>query len=137
MRRIYHKYELWEDWRSGMWRQSLPQDEAARLLARAVEFTGNAKLYGSYMKRVVDTWLFSVEHNLTNTGMNRRAWVGHAAASLAIGAPEYITRQAWWMLTQDQRRKANRRADTAIRKFERRMNEGKCRKQLSLMFSAA
>jgi hypothetical protein len=120
-----------------MWRQSVPQDEAERLLARAVEFTGNAALYGSYMKRVVDTWPFSVEHNLTNTGMNRRAWVGHAAASLAIGAPEYITRQAWWMLTEDQRRKANRRADTAIRRFEERMRAGRCRNQLSLMFNVA
>ncbi len=133
MKRIYHRYEVWEDWRAGMWRQSLPADEEAVILARAVEFTGDAKLYGAFMMRVVKSWPFSTEHNLTNTSLNRQAWVGHAAASLAIGAPEYVTRKAWWMLTEQQRRKANRRADSAIRKFEERMRAGQCRGfQLSL-----
>lgn len=133
MRRIYHRYEVWEDWRAGMWRRSLPPDEEGALLALAVEFTGDAKLYGAWMMRVVKSWPFSTEHNLTNTSLNRRAWVGHAAVSMALGAPEYITRRAWWLLTQEQRDKADRRANTAIRKFEERMRAGQCRRfQLSL-----
>ena len=119
MKRIWHPYTLWEDWRAGMWRRVLP-DEVERFVEAAVRFTGDAMLYGSFMLRVTREWPFSCEHNLTERAMNRRAWVGHAAACMAIECPEYLTRRAWWMLTQEQRDAADAQATEAIRSWVNR-----------------
>lgn len=113
MKPIYHPYWEWEDWNAGMWRKPMPSEES-QLLRKAIEFTGDAELYGSFMIRVTQEWPKACEHNLLNTSMNRRAWVGHAAACLAIASPESITRRAWWMLTGDQRIAADKKADEAI-----------------------
>lgn len=113
MKPVYHPYWEWEDWNAGMWRRP-SKDEEDELTAKAVEFTGNAELYGSFMIRVTQEWPNCCEQNLLNVSMNRRAWVGHAAACLAIGSPESITRRAWWMLTEEQRIAADRQADRAI-----------------------
>ena len=121
MKRIWHPYTLWEDWRAGMWRKVSPEEEPA-FVESAIQFTGDAALYGSFMLRVTREWPFSCEHNLTETAMNRRAWVGHAAACMAIHCPEYLTRRAWWMLTQEQRDAANAQATEAIRSWVNRTN---------------
>lgn len=114
MKRIYHPYWTWEDWQAGMW-GSVSKAEAAALLTKAVEFTGNATLYGSYMQRVIREWPIACEHNLTETSMNRQAWIGHAATAMALGGcPETITRQAWAHLTQEQQDAANEQAQQAI-----------------------
>jgi hypothetical protein len=77
VKRVYHRYEKWEDFRDGMWRV-VTKSEESELLKVALEFTGNAERYGSYMLRVIQEWPISCEHNLTNGGMNQLAWVGHA-----------------------------------------------------------
>lgn len=124
MKRIYHPYWLWEDVKAGMWRKASPSEES-ELLPKAIEFTGNASLYGSYMRMVSEEWTYSCEHNLTEASMNRRAWIGHAACSMAIGCPEYLTRRAWWMLTQEQRDAADAEADNAILQWELRQRDTK------------
>lgn len=88
------------------------------MLYNAIEFTGNAPLYGSFMRRVVREWPVSCEQNMTDIGINRKAWVGHAAACLAINSPEYVTRMAWAHLTNEQQRAANRQAQDAIDEWE-------------------
>jgi len=67
---------------------------------------------------VVKEWPNACEQNLTNTNINRRAWVGHAACCLAFGCPEYITREAWGFLSDKQRDDANKQADYAIMIWE-------------------
>ena len=100
-----------------MWSRRSKIDEDA-LLARAIEFTGNATLYGSFMQRVIYEWPISAEHNLTDLMINRKAWVGHAAACLAIQCPEHVTREAWGHLSAQQRIDANKQADLAILRWE-------------------
>lgn len=112
MTRIWHNYKKWEDLE--MWRK-VSQQEEQELLQKAIEFTGNAELYGSYMKMVTEQWPISCEHNLTNSGMNQKAWLGHAATQMAINCPEYITRMAWKHLSQQQRDEANQQAEINIR----------------------
>lgn len=113
MKRIYHHHDKWEDAKAGMWRR-LAAHEEQEFLQVAVGFTGNTELYSEWMQRVVLDWPFACEHNLSATNMNRQAWIGHAACCYATGCPEYVTRRAWWLLTQAQRDAANQRADVAI-----------------------
>lgn len=100
-----------------MWR-SVSKSEAVMLLQKAIVFTGDADLYGTYMQRVCREWPKSCEHNLTDRAMNRKAWIGHAATTLAINCPEQITRQAWRLLSEDQRVAANEQAANAIKSWE-------------------
>lgn len=98
-----------------MWGDVADRAEATRL---AIEFTGDAGLYGSYMMRVVNEWPISCENALTDYSINRRAWVGHAAVALALGIPEDITRIAWGKLSGEQQLLANKEASKAISSWE-------------------
>lgn len=100
-----------------MWRH-VTAEEKRKYLQVAIDFTGDAELYGAAMLRVILEWPISCEHNLTDTGQNRLAWLGHAACCLATGCPEDITRQAWGHLTQEQQDKANAKAQQAVDAWE-------------------
>lgn len=115
IKRIYHHYEKWEDFINGMWKSVQDEDD---MLRQTVEFAGNTELFGNWMRKVITRWPVSCEHNLTDTGSNRRAWIGQAAACLAISSPEFITRRAWWMLTEEQQNNANKEADSAINMWQ-------------------
>jgi hypothetical protein len=117
MKKLWHHYLTWEDYQNGMYR-TLSGDEKKAVYDKAVEFTGNPELYGNWMLEVVEKWPIACEQNLSDTGMNRQAWIGHAATCLAIGSPEDITREAWSDLTEDQQNKANAKADMAIALWE-------------------
>ena len=120
MNRIYHPYWKWED--LGMWR-NIKGTEHQTFLDLALKMTGDAKVYGASMLKVLDSFPLACEHNLTDLGQNRRAWIGHAAVFLANECPEHITREAWGMLSQQQQDEANAVADIAITEWEARHEE--------------
>lgn len=115
LKRVWVPIESWEELHWNMWGE-VPNRK--RYLEKAVIFTGNYRLYGRYMKRVVQEWPNSCLNALTDQALNRRAWIGHAACALALRCPEDITRQAWGLLTYEQRLLANREADRAIQSWE-------------------
>jgi hypothetical protein len=115
MKKVWHHIDRWEEIEFGMWGDV---KDPEKYLESAIEFTGNHKLYGSYMKRVIREWPISCENSLTDTLMNRKAWIGHAAVALALGCPEDITRKAWGKLTDEQQLLANKQADRYIKEWE-------------------
>lgn len=117
LKRIWLPIDCWEEIRFNMW-----GDVSNRrlFLQRAVIFTGNHRLYGRYMQRVTLEWPNSCINALTDYNLNRKAWIGHAACALALLCPEDITRQAWGLLTDEQRILANRQASRAIQSWEMR-----------------
>lgn len=114
IKQVFHPIHEWEEMNHNMW--GPPEDRAA--LDWAVAFTGNHKLYGSYMRRVCDEWPVSCENALTDPHMNRKAWLGHAACALANRVPEDIVRQAWSKLSDEQKYLANKEAERAIQLWE-------------------
>lgn len=121
LQRIWRPIESWEEIEHNMWGEARSRRE---LLYKAVIFTGNHRLYGRYMLRVVVEWPNSCANALTDYNLNRRAWIGHAACALALRCPEDVTREAWGRLTDEQRLLANRQADRAIQSWELRYREG-------------
>lgn len=113
---IWHPVTEWEEVEHNMWGKV---EDRAAYLSLAVKFTGNHVRYGKYMRRVVDEWPISTENALTDPHLNHRAWLGHAAAALALRCPEDITRQAWKYLTDEQKLLANQEADRAISAWRR------------------
>lgn len=117
LKRVWLPIDQWEEISANMW------GEVANrriFLQRVVIFTGNHRLYGRYMQRVTIEWPNSCINALTDYNLNRKAWIGHAACALALHCPEDITRQAWGLLTNEQRILANRQADRAIQSWEMR-----------------
>lgn len=117
LKRIWLPIDTWEEIGFNMWGDA-PNRRIA--LYRAQIFTGNHRLYGRYMQRVTFEWPNSCINALTDYNLNRKAWIGHAACALALRCPEDITRQAWGLLTNEQRTLANRQADRAICAWEMR-----------------
>jgi hypothetical protein len=120
--RIYHPYWNWECYKNGMWRK-IHKNEEPGMIENAKVFTGNCLLYGSFMIIALNQYPVSCEQFLSNPSINRRAWIGHAAANIAIKSPEYITRIAWGLLSQEQRDLANNQADIAVFKWEKQQSE--------------
>lgn len=100
-------------------------DDVKSMLQKAIEFTGNHKLYGEYMQKVIREWPISCENALTDYLLNRKAWIGHAACAMAIQCPENITRKAWRFLTYEQQYLANEQARRAIQSWENNYIESK------------
>ena len=116
LRQVYHPVQQWEEIAHNMWGRVT---DRAGYLQRAIEFTGDPKLYGSYMRRVCAEWPISTENALTDPHLNHRAWVGHAACALAMQCPEDIVRQAWSHLTDEQKLLANQEASRAVADWRR------------------
>ena len=114
---IHHPFWLWEEVQHNMWGSV---ESRGRWLDRAIAFTGDHLLYGSWMFRVADAWKYSCEHHLTKLETNRKPWIGHAAVALAMQCPEDIVREAWGHLTQAQQDAANAQAQAAIEYWEQR-----------------
>ena len=115
LRRVYHDVAEWEEVSHNMWGDVKNRKWS---LEAAINFTGDAKLYGSYMLRVIREWPVSCENALTDNLLNKKAWVGHAAVALALGIPEDITRDAWGHLDDEQQLLANKEASRAIQTWE-------------------
>ena len=121
MKRIYHDYRRWEDFKCGMWRRP-SVDEYDSLLKTAIDFTGDHIKYGQAMMKVIKKWKYSCEHNLTDMSINRKAWIGHSACCLELSLPESVVRHAWGLLTDEQRRLANLQAESAIKEYFNKKN---------------
>lgn len=123
LRRVYRKCTEWEELYYNMWGSVGSTKEWKE---RAIKFTGNHRLYGFFMQRVVAEWPVSCENALTDYALNQKAWIGHAAVALAFRCPEHITRLAWKELTGEQQLLANNEARRAISvwKHNYRKNNG-------------
>ncbi len=121
LKRIWLPIDTWEEIGFNMWGEVANR---RLFLQRAVIFTGNHRLYGRYMQRVTVVWPNSCINALNDYNLKRKAWIGHAACALALRCPEDITRQAWGLLTNEQRILANRQADRAIQSWEMRYRAG-------------
>lgn len=113
----WHPYTDWEEITFNMWGNI--KDRSA-WLQKAIEFTGDHELYGSWMLKVINDFPISCEQNLTKLDTNRKAWIGHAAVALAMKCPEDIVRQAWGYLSDEQQKLANQKAQEAINKWEKK-----------------
>jgi hypothetical protein len=107
---IWHPWWAWEEIKHNMWGDVTRRKTWLQI---AIQFTGDADLYGEWMIKMVDAWTNSCEHNLTKSG-DKRPWIGHAAVAYAIGCPEDIVREAWGYLSEEQQIKANAKATEAI-----------------------
>jgi hypothetical protein len=117
MKRIYHRWEKWECYPAGFYENHPPKgmnredcEEEYRL------FLSNLDLFGMYLGRVINEWVNSCEHYLTNEKMNRIAWMGQASLCLYKKIPSKF-RGGFNLLTDDEKEKADNLALKYINKW--------------------
>lgn len=116
LRRVYHHYEQWEDWKHGMYRLD-PIDGG--IVESARQLLADKEICYAAMVRVILEWPMSCEVNLSNRSRNRQAYLGQAACCLVCNASEDMTKVAWHKLNQAEKDRANAVADMVIARWER------------------
>lgn len=116
MKRIYHHYENWEDYKAGMYRTDIINESF--FINKATLMLCDNSLFLETCIEILNNWVFSSEANLTNSECNRKAWLGQAACCYKFNVPEILTRKAWNNLCNEQQFKANKIAEIVIRHYE-------------------
>jgi hypothetical protein len=117
MERIYHRYEKWECFKNGFFR-NVSGEEKKELQKKVIEMFNDSELTEKFMNKVINEWGYSCEHNLTNISLNRVAWLGQSACCLYAKIPYSITMEMWRFVDEEKRIKACEIAEKIINKYE-------------------
>ena len=118
--RIFHRYELWECYKSGLYENNsgLSKEQCIQKVVELFSDSNNTK---AFMQKVIDEWQFSCEHNLTNLALNRVAWLGQAACCLYAKIPYAITMESWSFVDKEYQEQANKIAESIISVYETKL----------------
>lgn len=120
MKKISHPYYKWEDWQNGLF---IPETFTTKLIEKiklSKDLLTNCEEFRITMKKMIKEWRFASEENLSDTNINRQAWLGQAACCYKHKNPEHITRYAWREMTEEEQTMANLEADKIIKEFEKK-----------------
>lgn len=85
--RIFHTFDKWEAVPAGFFAPGIKGRSKDECEAEYGAFLSDSNEFASGIEKVFKEWPNSCEHNLTNSSMNRIAWIGQAAACAARGLP--------------------------------------------------
>jgi len=107
--RIFHTFEKWECHKAGFYASKKEGMTAEQCENAYAEFLSNDDKFRDALSGVINNWVNSCEHYLTNKAMNRIAWLGQAAMCYATGIPSKYC-AGFNLLTHEQQEKANETA---------------------------
>jgi hypothetical protein len=107
--RIFHTWEKWECHKAGFYASKKDGMTAEQCENAYAEFLSNDDKFRNALNGVLNDWINSCEHYLTNKAMNRIAWLGQAAMCYATGIPSKYC-AGFNLLTNEQQEIANNTA---------------------------
>jgi len=116
LNRIYHHYEMWEDWKHGFYNNA-SGSEKEKYKNISINMFNSEELTRQNMRRVINEWVCSCEHNLTNKGMNKIAYIGQAACCIYGGVPSTVTMECWSLLPKEVQDRSNKIAEEIIKEW--------------------
>ena len=108
MKPVYHHYTKWEDFQNGMYNEE-KEGRRERVLQAKELLRDTDNLY-IQMKKVSEQWKYACEQTFTQN-FNHQAFLGQCACDIYAGIKEDETREAWGLLTNEERYAANKVAD--------------------------
>lgn len=111
--RIFHTFEKWECHKAGFYANSKEGMTGEQCEKEYAEFLSDIPRFEEALNGVINEWINSCEHYLTNKAMNRIAWLGQAAMCYATGIPSKFC-AGFNLLTPDEQDKANLSALDAL-----------------------
>lgn len=116
MTKEYYPYWDWEDFKNGMY--DLPENEFDVIdISKCVNVFTDLQLFESIAINVFKDWEKCTRQNLTNTNLNRNAWLGRACCSYHFSIKEKTTRNAFNTITTTQKNIINNLATKLINQF--------------------
>jgi ParB-like chromosome segregation protein Spo0J len=104
--RIFHTYDKWECHKAGFYASSVSGKTAKECEQEYADFLSNGDEFRKALDNVLLEWKHSCEHYLTNTAMNRIAWLGQAAMCYAKSIPSKFC-GGFNLLSEAQKQEAN------------------------------
>lgn len=104
--RIFHTFDKWECHKAGFYASKKEGMTAEQCENAYAEYLSNDDLFKQGLQGVLDNWINSCEHYLTNKAMNRIAWLGQAAMCYSTGVPSKFC-AGFNLLTTEQQDRAN------------------------------
>jgi hypothetical protein len=117
MERIFHPYQLWEDYPNGFY-DNISGRNKAEMINRVISILSDSNETERLMSKVISEWKYSCEHNLTNMGLNRIAYLGQSACCIEDKIPSTVTMESWNKIDKSCRDKADSIADKLIKEWE-------------------
>ena len=104
--RIFHTFDKWECHKAGFYASKFTGLTAEQCELKYAEFLSNEDAFRIGLNGVINEWVNSCEHYLTNKAMNRIAWLGQAAMCYSTGIPSKYC-SGFNLLSPEQQDKAN------------------------------
>lgn len=114
--RIFHTYGKWECYKAGFYKSSVEGKSKQECEEAYRDFLSDTKRFKKALKRVITEWKHSCEHYLSNSAMNRIAWLGQASMCIETGVPATF-RGGFSLLTPTQQDEANKAAHVYLNKW--------------------
>jgi ParB-like chromosome segregation protein Spo0J len=114
--RFFHTYDEWECYKAGFYETKFDgktDDECKKMYA---EFLSDERRFRNALENVIIDWKNSCEHYLTNSAMNRIAWLGQASMCYETGIPSKYS-SGFYLLSKKEQDKANRIALEYLNKW--------------------
>lgn len=111
--RIFHTYDKWECHKAGFYASKFQDKTAQECKEMYRDFLADESRFRAALTGVISEWVHSCEHYLTNSAMNRIAWLGQAAMCYATGVPSVFC-SGFNMLSEEQQNAANQVALDAL-----------------------
>lgn len=104
--RVFHTYDKWECYKAGFYDTAKKGMTKEQCELEYAKLLSNEELFSDALEHIITEWPNSCEHYLTNTSMNRIAYLGQAALCYAKGIPSTF-RGGFHLLSEEQQQKAN------------------------------
>ena len=104
--RIFHTYEKWECHKYGFYATHKDGMTKTQCEEAYRNFLSDIPRFSEALKHVILEWKHSCEQYLTNSAMNRIAWLGQAAVCFDMGIPATF-RGGFFLLSEEQQLAAN------------------------------
>lgn len=104
--RIFHTFEKWECHKAGFYGSKKEGMTAEQCEQEYALFLSDENRFKLALNGVINEWVNSCEHYLTNKAMNRIAWLGQAAMCYGTGIPSKFC-AGFNLLSPEQQDKAN------------------------------
>lgn len=114
--RIFHTFEKWECHKAGFYGSKKDGMTSEQCENEFAAYLSKSTRFAEGLQGILDNWINSCEHYLTNKAMNRIAWLGQAAVCYSTGIPSKFC-AGWSQLTPDQQNIANELALEYLNKW--------------------
>jgi hypothetical protein len=104
--RIFHTYDKWECHKAGFYASNFDGMTAEECKEAYAKFLSDSDRFRNALNHVINEWVNSCEHYLTNSAMNRIAWLGQAAMCYETGIPSKYC-SGFNLLTDEEQEEAN------------------------------